>query len=222
MGEFKPNVLVQIKNGVEIDLQLRELFDELVRRVEEDALVSAEGAGDTGTSRSGQTLVDLGTMWKEFFYPDMVREGEGIDGGQGDRRRIDLQRFTGSLGVNQTGSSTLTGAGTTLRSRTGKCGSGCLAWKLELTADGSAHEWTAHACFTTSERLLETIRTNHAPGFAKRLMNSTRRRLGLHHLIGGNDYDLCRRNAQAQRADWTGLLIITRRCCRGHRVSNAL
>ena len=84
-GQFRPNVLVQVKNGA-IDFMPREPFHPLFGALEEDAGPRRD-PGDAGIPRPGQaprvSRHDVGGVSRRRH----LREGQGLDRRQGHRGR---------------------------------------------------------------------------------------------------------------------------------------
>ena len=83
-GQFRPNVLLQVKNGA-IDFMPREPFHPLFGALEKTPS-SPRSRRRRNTSGRRKHLVYLGTMWEEFLRGRYVRQRQGIDGRQSDRR----------------------------------------------------------------------------------------------------------------------------------------
>ena len=195
-GQFKPNVLVQIKNGA-IDFQPREPFHPLF-----GALVQTPAMAEIQATQEylGQArhLVYLGTMWEEFFDADTHAKGPGSTVAKVLMGDVHPYRVTGIASVANPGMD---------RNWTGHhfsqanwYASGRMAWNPELSAEQVADEWT-RMTFTTDEPTVRTIR-ELMMGSREAFVNYTMP-LGLHHLIGGNHYAPMPQNDRAPRADWT-------------------
>jgi alpha-glucuronidase len=84
-GQFRDNVIVQVKNGA-IDFQPREPFHPLFGAMPKTRLmmefqITKEYLG------FATHLAYLGPLYEETLKADTARQGQGLDGGQGDRRR---------------------------------------------------------------------------------------------------------------------------------------
>jgi alpha-glucuronidase len=201
-AKFKPNALVQVKNGP-VDFQPREPFHPLF-----GGLKKAPALAELQITQEylGQSkhLVFLGTMWKEFLDADTFAPGAGstvgkaIEGTLTDAEKGYLTPFSGMAGVANTGSDA------------DWCGHhfsqanwyafGRLAWDHDIPAEHIAEEWT-RMTWGNDPQVVETIR---------RMLMSSRETyvnytmpLGLHHLIGGDHYAPMPWNDRAQRRDWT-------------------
>jgi alpha-glucuronidase len=195
-GQFRPNVLLQIKNGP-LDFQPREPFHALFGALKQTPIL-AEVQPTQEYLGQGKHLVYLGTMWKEFLDSDTFAKGPGSTVGKVLEGAVYPQRLTGMVGVLNPGLDT------------NWCGHhfcqsnwyalGRLAWDHTLPAEKIADEWIrmtftndAPAVKTISEMMMSSRET-----FVKYTMP-----LGLHHLIGGDHYAPMPQNAQASRRDWT-------------------
>ena len=139
-GQFRPNVVVQVKNGP-IDFQPREPFHPLFGAMKRTPVIAEIQATQEYLGQA-QHLVYLGTMWEEFLSSDTHAKGKGSTVARcsrnGSVRAVSGHRH----GVGRpTPASTRTGAATTSRRPTGTR-SGRLAWNPALPAAEIAEEWT--------------------------------------------------------------------------------
>ena len=74
-GQFRPNVLLQIKNGP-IDFQPREPFHPLFGALKQTPILAEIQATQEYTGQA-KHLVYLGTMWEEFLQSDTFANGPG-------------------------------------------------------------------------------------------------------------------------------------------------
>ena len=116
-GQFRPNALLQVKNGA-IDFMPREPFHPLVRRAREDPGARRD-PGDAGISGAGEApgvpRNDVAGVPRGRY----VRQRQGIDGRQSDRRRDPpVSRDRRGVG-GEPRPRPRTGAGITSRSPTG-------------------------------------------------------------------------------------------------------
>jgi alpha-glucuronidase len=195
-GQFRPNVLVQIKNGA-IDFMPREPFHPLF-----GALVRTPAMAEIQATQEylGQAkhLVYLGTMWEEFLQSDTHAKGPGSTVAKVLEGQVHPYRVTGIASVANPGlDRNWTGHHF---SQSNWYASGRLAWNPELPARQIAEEWT-RMTFSNDPKTVQTI-TELMMGSRETFVNYTMP-LGLHHLIGGNHYAPMPQNARAQRADWT-------------------
>lgn len=195
-GKFKPNVIVQVKNGP-IDFMPREPFHPLFGATKQTP-VSAELQITQEYLGHSKHLVFLATMWKEFFDADTFANGQSATVGKVVEGSVWPYALTGVVGVANTGSDT------------NWCGHhfaqanwysfGRLAWDHQIPAEHLADEWT-RMTFTQDHKTVDTIvqmLLGSREAFVKYTMP-----LGLHHLIGGDHYAPMPWNDRAQRADWT-------------------
>jgi alpha-glucuronidase len=195
-GQFRPNVLLQVKNGP-IDFQPREPFHPLFGALTQTPVLAEIQATQ---EYLGQTkhLVYLGTMWEEFLRADTQVGGTGATVARAIAGRVHPYRVTGMASVVNPGLDA-NWCGHHF-SQSNWYASGRLAWNPELPAAQVAEEWI-RMTFTNDRPAVETIR---------RMMLTSRETfvnytmpLGLHHLIGGDHYAPMPENARAPRADWT-------------------
>ena len=195
-GQFKPNVLVQVKNGA-IDFMPREPFHPLFGALKQTPVL-AEIQATQEYLGQGKHLVYLGTMWEEFLSADTYAKGKGSTVAKAIEGAVQPQKVTGIASVLNPGLDR------------NWCGHHCsqsnwyatgrLAWNPELPAHQIADEWT-RMTFSNDPKTVETIRTMLMAS-REAFVNYTMP-LGLHHLIGGNHYAPMPQNAKAPRADWT-------------------
>jgi alpha-glucuronidase len=197
-GQFKPNVLVQIKNGP-IDFQPREPFHPLF-----GALVKTPAMIELQPSQEylGQAkhLVYLGTMWKEVLDADTFAKGKGSTVGKVLEGKVHPYSITGMAGVVNPGSDA-NWCGHDF-SQSNWYAYGRLAWDHELTAEEIAEEWVRQT-WTNDAAAVKTI-TDMMMGSYETFVNYTMP-LGLHHLIGGDHYAPMPQNDRAPRRDWTAV-----------------
>jgi alpha-glucuronidase len=197
-GQFKPNVLVQIKNGP-IDFQPREPFHPLF-----GALTKTPAMMEVQPTQEylGQAkhLVYLGTMWKEVLDADTFAKGKGSTVGKVIEGKVHPYSITGMAGVLNTGSDA-NWCGHDF-SQSNWYAYGRLAWDHELTAEAIAAEWIRQT-WTNDAAAVKTI-TDMMMGSRETFVNYSMP-LGLHHLIGGDHYAPMPQNDRAPRRDWTAV-----------------
>jgi alpha-glucuronidase len=195
-GQFRPNVLLQVKNGT-IDFMPREPFHPLFGPLTKTP-IAAEVQATQEYLGQAKHLVYLGTMWEEFLSSDTYAKGKGSTVAKVIEGQVNPQSVTGFVSVANPGLDA-NWCGHHF-SQSNWYASGRLAWNPELTAEQIADEWT-RMTFTNDPKTVKTIRD---------LMMSSRETfvnytmpLGLHHLIGGNHYAPMPQNAKDRRPDWT-------------------
>jgi alpha-glucuronidase len=197
-GEFRPNVLVQVKNGA-IDFMPREPFHPLFGALEKTPVLAEIQATQEYLGQA-RHLVYLGTMWQEFLEADTYAKGKGSTVAKAIAGEIHPYRVTGVASVVNPGLDA-NWCGHHF-SQSNWYASGRLAWNPSLSARQIAEEWT-RMTFTTEPKVVETI--------GEMLMTSRETfvnytmPLGLHHLIGGDHYAPMPDNAKAPRTDWTAV-----------------
>ena len=195
-GQFKRNVLVQVKNGA-IDFQPREPFHPLFGALTRTPVLAEIQATQEYLGQA-KHLVYLGTMWEEFLDADTFAKGKGSTVGKVIEGNVQPYAVTGMVSVVNPGLDR-NWCGHHF-SQSNWYASGRLAWDPELSAQQIADEWT-RMTFTNDAKTVETIRTLMM-GSRETFVNYTMP-LGLHHLIGGNHYAPMPENAKDRRADWT-------------------
>ena len=195
-GQFRPNVLVQVKNGA-IDFMPREPFHPLFGALNKTPVIAEIQATQEYLGQA-KHLVYLGTMWEEFLDADTYAKGKGSTVGKVLEGAVIPQRVTGIVSVLNPGLDR-NWCGHHF-SQSNWYASGRLAWNPELGARQVAEEWT-RMTFSNEPKTVETI-SALMMGSREAFVNYTMP-LGLHHLIGGDHYAPMPQNAKAPRADWT-------------------
>ncbi len=195
-GQFRPNVLVQVKNGA-IDFMPREPFHPLFGALTRTPVLAEIQATQEYLGQA-KHLVYLGTMWEEFLDADTHAKGQGSTVGKVLQGDVVPQGVTGMASVLNPGLDR-NWCGHHF-SQSNWFASGRLAWNPELSARAIADEWT-RMTFTNEPAAVKTI-VDLMMGSREAFVNYTMP-LGLHHLIGGNHYAPMPHNAKAPRADWT-------------------
>ena len=195
-GQFRPNVLVQIKNGA-IDFQPREPFHPLFGALKQTSAL-AEIQATQEYLGQGRHLVYLGTMWQEFLESDTYAKGKGSTVAKVIAGEVQPQRVTGVASVVNPGLDR-NWCGHHF-SQANWYASGRFAWNPELSAEQIADEWI-RMTFTNGPNAVKTLRGMMMES-REAFVNYTMP-LGLHHLIGGDHYAPMPWNAKAPRADWT-------------------
>jgi alpha-glucuronidase len=195
-GQFRPNVLVQVKNGA-IDFMPREPFHPLFGALTKTPVLAEIQATQEYLGQA-KHLVYLGTMWEEFLDADTYARGKGSTVGKVLQGDVVPQRVTGMASVLNPGLDR-NWCGHHF-SQSNWYASGRLAWNPELSARAIADEWT-RMTFTNDPAAARTI-VDLMMTSREAFVNYTMP-LGLHHLIGGNHYAPMPQNAKAPRADWT-------------------
>ncbi len=198
-GQFRPNVVVQIKNGP-IDFMPREPFSPLFGAMPRTPLALELQITQEYLGQSTQ-LAWLGTLWKEVLDADTFAAGPGSTVARVIEGRVTPQPLTVIAGVANTG---------TDRDWTGHplaqanwYAFGRLAWDPGLSAAAIADEWTKMtfgsdpAVVATVDRLLlesrETVVNYSMP-------------LGLHHIMAeGNHYGPGPWVDKLSRPDWASV-----------------
>jgi alpha-glucuronidase len=195
-GTFRPNVIVQVKNGP-LDFMPREPFSPLFGAMPKTPLMAELQITQEYLGQSNH-LVYLAPMWKEFFDSDTFAAGPGslvakvVDGSLHGYRR------TAIAGVANTGSDeNWTGHDF---AQANWYAFGRLAWDPGLASEAIADEWIR---MTWSRRpaVVAAIRSLML-GSRETFVDYTMP-LGLHHLIGGDHYAPMPENDDPRRLDWS-------------------
>jgi alpha-glucuronidase len=195
-GQFRPNVIIQVKNGA-IDFQPREPFHPLFGGMKQTPVIAEIQATQEYLGQA-KHLVYLGTLWKEFLDSDTHAMGSGSIVAKLLARKIQPSHLTGMVSVTNPGLDT-NWCGHHF-SQSNWYAFGRLAWNPELSAEKIADEWT-RMTFTNDDKAVVVIR-DLMMGSRETFVNYTMP-LGLHHLIGGDHYAPQPWNDRAPRADWT-------------------
>jgi alpha-glucuronidase len=195
-GQFKPNVLVQVKNGA-IDFMPREPFHPLFGALNKTPVIAEIQATQEYLGQA-KHLVYLGTMWEEFLRADTYAKGPGSTVAKVLEGAVNPQTVTGMVSVLNPGLDA-NWCGHHF-SQANWYASGRLAWNPGTSARDIAEEWT-RMTFGNEARTVATIR-DMMMSSREAFVNYTMP-LGLHHLIGGNHYAPMPQNAKAPRSDWT-------------------
>jgi alpha-glucuronidase len=195
-GQFRRNVLLQVKNGA-IDFQPREPFHPLFGGLKQTPCM-LEVQPTQEYLGQAKHLVYLGTMWKECLDSDTYAKGKGSTVGRVIEGKVFSSALTGMAGVLNTGTDA-NWCGHDF-SQANWYALGRLAWDHELGAREIAEEWVRQT-FTNEEAAVGKI-TEMMMSSREAFVNYTMP-LGLHHLIGGNHYAPMPQNDSAPRRDWT-------------------
>lgn len=195
-GQFRPNVLVQIKNGP-IDFQPREPFHPLFGALTRTPVLAEIQATQEYLGQA-KHLVYLGTMWQEFLEADTHAKGSGSTVAKVIAGDVHPQRLTGVASVVNPGLDR-NWCGHHF-SQSNWYASGRLSWNPGLSAEQIADEWT-RMTFTNDSTVVATLRDMMMRS-REAFVNYTMP-LGLHHLIGGDHYAPMPENAKSRRSDWT-------------------
>jgi alpha-glucuronidase len=198
-GLFKPNVVVQVKNGA-IDFQPREPFHPLFGAMKKTPVmmefqITQEYLGQ------GTHLVYLANLYKECLDADTFQYGPGTSVAKIIDGSVQNLPITGMAGVANIGSDR------------NWCGHpfaqanwyafGRLAWDHELTAGQIAYEWI-NMTFTANPGAVSVISSIMEQSWETTVDYMTP--LGLHHIMGWNHhYGPAPWIQNKHRADWTSV-----------------
>ena len=196
-GKFRPNVIVQVKNGP-IDFMPREPFHPLFGAMKKTPVMAELQVTQEYLGHSNH-LVYLAPMWKEFLDADTFARGPGSTVAKVIEGQVEPYKITGIAAVANTGSDR------------NWCGHhfaqanwyayGRLAWDPDLSAQTIADEWlkmTFGPLDAAAHQQLRGMMLGSWETFISYTMP-----LGLHHLIGGNHYAPQPWNGKEPRPDWT-------------------
>ncbi|MBZ5495639.1 MAG: alpha-glucuronidase [Acidobacteriia bacterium] len=195
-GQFRPNVVVQVKNGP-VDFQPREPFHPLFGAMKQTPVIAEIQATQEYLGQA-KHLVYLGTMWEEFLNSDTHAKGSGSTVARVLAGKVHTSRITGMVSVTNPGLDT-NWCGHHF-SQSNWYAFGRLAWNPEMSTEKIADEWT-RMTFNNDDKTVVVIR-DVMMGSRETFVDYTMP-LGLHHLIGGDHYAPMPWNDRAPRADWT-------------------
>ena len=180
-GEFRDNVIIQVKNGP-VDFQPREPFSPLFGSMVKTPLMAELQIKQEYLGHSNH-LVFLGSMWHEFLQSDTYCAGEGSTVAKTTDGSIYPTKLTAIAGVANTGIDA------------NWCGHhfaqanwyafGRLAWNHEITPDEISDEWVRQT-FSKKDDVVEKIKDVMLQSWETYVSYS--QPLGLHHIFGGNHY----------------------------------
>jgi len=197
-GTFKPNVLVQVKNGA-IDFQPREPFHPLFGAMPKTPImmefqITQEYLG------FATHLVYLSTMFKECLDSDTYAKGKGSTVSKVIDGTLDNHSLTGMAGVANIGNDR------------NWCGHpfgqanwysfGRLAWDHELTSEQIADEWI-RMTFTNDAATINSIKSIMMTSHETTVNYMTP--MGLHHIMGVNHHYGPGPWVNKGRPDWTSV-----------------
>lgn len=198
-GKFKPNVLVQIKNGA-IDFQPREPFHPLFGAMPETPVMMEFQLTQEYLGFSTH-LAYLGTMFKEVLAADTYAKGKGSTVAKVVSGKLDNHQLTAIAGVANIGSE-LNWCGHPF-AQANWYTFGRLAWNAEFAADQIAEEWI-NLTFTNDKTAITSIK-NIMIGSREAIVNYMTP-LGLHHIMAKNHhYGPGPWVNDAGRDDWTSV-----------------
>lgn len=198
-GKFKPNVLVQVKNGA-IDFQPREPFHPLFGAMPATPLMMEFQLTQEYLGFSTH-LAYLATMFTEVLGADTYAKGKGSSVAKVVSGTLDNHQLTAIAGVANIGSD-INWCGHPF-AQANWFAYGRLAWNPEFSADQLAEEWI---------RLTFTNDKSAVDGIKKMMMDSRETivnymtPLGLHHIMAKNHhYGPGPWVNDAGRDDWTSV-----------------
>jgi alpha-glucuronidase len=198
-GKFRPNVLVQVKNGP-IDFQPREPFHPLFGAMKQTPLALELQITQEYLGQSTH-LVYLGGMWKEILDSDTYGKGPGSTVARVVDGSLYGHPMSCIVGVANTGSDR------------NWCGHhfaqanwyafGRLAWDYNLSAEAIADEWV-RMTWSNDPPVLDAIKTRMLGSWQACINYMTP--LGLHHIMqAGHHYGPDPAFNAAKRADWNNV-----------------
>jgi alpha-glucuronidase len=198
-GKFKPNVLIQVKNGA-IDFQPREPFHPLFGAMPATPLMMEFQLTQEYLGFSTH-LAYLATMFTEVLTADTYAKGKGSTVAKVISGKLDNHQLTAIAGVANIGSD-INWCGHPF-AQANWFAYGRLAWNPEFTADKLAEEWI-RLTFTNDKPTVDELK--------KMMMNSRETivnymtPLGLHHIMAKNHhYGPGPWVNDAGRDDWTSV-----------------
>ena len=197
-GKFRPNVVVQVKNGP-LDFMPREPFHPLFGAMTKTP-VTAELQITQEYLGHSRHLVYLAPMWKEFLNAETFARGPGSTVAKAIDGSVYRHPITGVAGVANTGSdANWTGHHF---GQANWYAFGRLAWDPDLSSEQIADEWLAQT-FSNDAATREKIGAMMLSSWEA--LTNYSMPLGLHHLIAGDHYAPAPWNAKEPRDDWTAV-----------------
>ena len=195
-GKFKPNVLVQVKNGP-IDFQPREPFSPLFGAMPQTPLMMEYQITQEYLGQATQ-LVYEAPLFKEVLDADTYEKGAGSTVAKVIDGSLEKHNLSGMAGVSNIGND---------RNWTGHpfaqanwYAFGRLAWNDTLSSATIADEWLRQT-FTNDVSFVAPIKKVMLR--SREIMVNYMTPLGLHHIMGnGNHYGPAPWSNHAARADW--------------------
>ncbi|MGF1922898.1 MAG: alpha-glucuronidase family glycosyl hydrolase [Bacteroidia bacterium] len=198
-GKFRPNVLVQVKNGA-IDFQPREPFHPLFGAMSSTPVMMEFQLTQEYLGFSTH-LAYLGTLFKETLSADTYSKGKGSTVANVISGKLNGQKLTAIAGVANIGSN-INWCGHPF-AQSNWYAFGRLSWNPNFSADQLAEEWI-RLTFTTHESAVATIK-KMMMGSREAIVNYMTP-LGLHHIMARNHhYGPGPWVKDAGRADWTSV-----------------
>ncbi|RZJ75722.1 MAG: alpha-glucuronidase [Flavobacterium sp.] len=205
-GQFKKNVIIQIKNGP-LDFQPREPFSPLFGAMTKTPVMPEFQITQEYLGWSNQ-LVFLSTLWEECLNSDTYQKGKGSTVGAVTDGSIDNRNLTAIAGVANIGlDSNWTGH---IFAQANWYAFGRLAWNNQLKSDDIADEWIRQ---TFLEKADKSKDQNFVKPVKEMMMESRETAvnymmpLGLHHIFAeGHHYGPAPWfTNKAIREDWTAV-----------------
>jgi alpha-glucuronidase len=205
-GEFRNNVIVQVKNGP-IDFQPREPFNPLFGAMKKTSVMPELQITQEYLGHSIH-LVFLSTMWEEFLNSDTYQQGEGSTVARCTDGSIYPQKYTAIACVANIGLD-INWCGHHF-AQANWYAFGRLAWNNKLTSEDIAEEWIKLTFSNQSELLNNGWKENFLFPVKQMMLQSREAAvnymmpLGLHHIFAGNHhYGPGPWYAPNIRPDWT-------------------
>ena len=195
-GQFRPNVVVQVKNGP-VDFQPREPFHPLFGGMKQTPVIAEIQATQEYPARRNISSISA-RCGRSFWTRTLTRRAAVRPWPKCWREKFIPSHLTGMVSVTNPGLDT-NWCGHHF-SQSNWYAFGRLAWNPELSAEKIADEWT-RMTFTNDDKTVAVIR-DMMMSSRETYVNYTMP-LGLHHLIGGDHYAPQPWNDRAPEADWT-------------------
>lgn len=195
-GKFRPNVLVQVKNGA-IDFMPREPFHPIFGAMPNTALMMEFQITQEYTGQS-TSLVYLAPLYKEVLNSDTYSKGKGstvariIDGS------TDNHTLTGMAGVSNIGSD-INWCGHPF-AQANWYAFGRLCWDYDLSSENIAEEWI-RMTLTNNMNAVQKVRDMMLA--SREVLVTYMNPLGLHHIMGtGHHYGPAPWVKELKRPEW--------------------
>ncbi|MEN3325054.1 alpha-glucuronidase family glycosyl hydrolase [Mariniflexile soesokkakense] len=175
-GQFKDNVLVQVKNGA-IDFQPREPFHPMFGAMPKTPLMMEFQITQEYLGFSTHSIF-LPKLFEEVLKADTYRKGKGSTIAKDIDGSLHNKRLTGIAGVSNIGSDINWTGNTMLQANW--YGYGRLAWNPYLSANEIADEWLV-LTFSTNESFIKPVKNMMLD--SKEAVVNYMTPLGLHHIM---------------------------------------
>lgn len=197
-GEFRDNVIVQIKNGP-VDFQPREPFSPLFGQLEKTNVMAEFQITQEYLGHSNH-LVYLHPMWKECLDSETYQKGEGSTVAAITEGKTHSRPINAIAGVTNIGDSVNWSGHHFAQSNWYAFGR--MAWNPDLSSDQIANEWIKQT-FTDNKKFFVPVKKMML--MSRETTVSYEMPLGLHHIFAGAGHYGPGPWETSSRPDWSPL-----------------